>query len=138
MQHDVHTMHRPRRHRSAVGSASAQQMPVHVVDVDGGQLVHRQMTEQRLEMTLDHAAVLAQRRRRPCRRGVGQPAVQQIGDRAGAQPGVAGLLDEDGQFAGGVTARAVHGLGRPALAAGVGVDAEVDAQLPAVGAAFTK
>jgi hypothetical protein len=54
------------------------------------------------------------------------------------QPGVVGLLDEHSQLGAGVTARAVHGLGCPAFAPHVGVDAEVDAQLPAVQAALTK
>jgi hypothetical protein len=98
MQHDVHPMHRPRRQRATVRSAGAQQVPVEVVDVDGGHVVHRQMTEQRLEVALDHAAVLAQRRRRPGRRGMGQPVVQQISDRARPQPGVAGLVDEHSQL----------------------------------------
>jgi hypothetical protein len=53
-------MHGARRQRAAPGSAGAQEVPVDVVDVEGGQLVHREMADQRLEVTLDHAAVLAQ------------------------------------------------------------------------------
>jgi hypothetical protein len=41
MQHDVHPMHPAGRQRATAGSAGAQQVPVDVVDVDGGQLVHR-------------------------------------------------------------------------------------------------
>jgi hypothetical protein len=89
-------------------------------------------------MTLDDAAILTQRRSRPARRRVRQPAVEEVGDRAGWQPGIAGLLDELAQLSCGVPSRPVHRLGRPALAAGVGVDTQVDAQLPAVGAALTK
>ena len=102
MQHDVHPMNGARREWSTISTAGAQQVSVEVVDVDGGQLVHRQMAEQRLEMMLDDAAGLTQRRGRPRRRRMRQPAVEQIGDRAGAKPGVAGLLDELGEPSGGV------------------------------------
>jgi hypothetical protein len=59
MQHHVHPMHRARRQWLPAGIAGAQQVPVDVVDVNRRrQLVHGQMAEQRLEMSLDHAAVL--------------------------------------------------------------------------------
>lgn len=54
------------------------------------------------------------------------------------QAGIAGLLDELGEAGRGVTPRAVHGLGRPALTATLRVDAEVDAQLPAVDAPLSE
>jgi hypothetical protein len=56
----------------------------------------------------------------------------QFPHRAGPGPGVAGFLDERGELAFGVAARAVDGLGRPALTATVSVEAEIDAQLPRV------
>ena len=61
-----------------------------------------------------------------------------IGDRSGAQPGVAGLLDEVSEPGGDVAAGAVHRLGRPPLAVGLGVDTHVHAQLPAVRAPLPK
>jgi hypothetical protein len=99
MQHDVDPMHRASRQWPTLRTAGAQQTPIEVVDVDGGQLVHRQMPEQRLEMTLDDAPVLAQRRGRPAGRSVGQPAIEQIGNRARPQPRITGLLDELSQLA---------------------------------------
>jgi hypothetical protein len=91
----------------------------------------RQLAEQRREVTLDDAAVPPQRRCRPTRRGVRQPTVEEVGDRACSQPGVAGLIDELAQPFSGVPSGALHRLGGPPLLAGVGVDTEVNRRLPA-------
>ena len=84
----------------------AQQMPVDIVNVHRRQLVHRQMTQQRLEVTLDDAAGLAQRRSRPGRRRMRQPAFEEIGDRTGSKPGITGLLNELAQLSGVMTTSA--------------------------------
>jgi hypothetical protein len=116
---------------SAITAAATQQVPVEVIDIDRGQLVHGEMTEVGLEVMLDDAARLAQSGRRPRGRRVRHPAVEQIGDGAGPQAGVAGLLDELGETRRRVTARAVHRRGRPPLAAPLRIDTEIDPQLPA-------
>ena len=53
-------MHRGRREWPPLRSAGTQHVSRDVVDVHRGQLVHRQMPEQRLERTVDHAAVPTQ------------------------------------------------------------------------------
>jgi hypothetical protein len=45
MEHDVDAVDRARRQRATRSSAGAQEMSVDIVDVDGGQLAHRQVTE---------------------------------------------------------------------------------------------
>ena len=119
-----------------VGLPGGEEMAVDVVDVDGGDLGDGEVSEQWLEVTFDHAAGLAHRRRRP-REGRGrEPAVQQVGHRAGPHAGVPGFVDELGEAGGGVPLGAVHRLGRPPLPAAVRVNTEVDAQFPAVLATF--
>jgi hypothetical protein len=120
------------------GCRAVEELDVGDAAAAGGQLVHRQVPQERLEVTLDDAAVLAQRRSRPAGRGVGQPTLEQVGDRPGSQPGIPGLLDELVQLSSGVPSGAVNGLGCPPLFTGVGVDTEVDAQLPAARSALTK
>jgi hypothetical protein len=70
------SVNRPWGQWSAIVAAAAQLVPVEVVDVERGQLVDCQVAQVRLEVVLDDAARLAQGRRRPGRRRVGQPAVE--------------------------------------------------------------
>lgn len=134
----MHPMHGARSQRTAAGPTATQEVPIEVVDVDCGELVDGQVAQVRLEVMLDDAARLTQGGGRPRRRRMRQPAVEKIGDGAGAQAGVAGLLDELGEAGRRVATCAVHSLGRPSLAAALWVDAEIDAQLPAVDAPLSK
>jgi hypothetical protein len=45
MQHHMYPMNGARRQRATLSSAGAQQMSIDIVDVDGGQLAHCQVTE---------------------------------------------------------------------------------------------
>ena len=85
-------------------------MGIQVVDVGGGQLGHRKVSEVWDEVTVNDRASLAGRWRCPRRRGCGEPPLQQIGHRPSSQPGIASLGYEIGQLALGVAASAVDGL----------------------------
>jgi hypothetical protein len=63
---------------------------------------------------------------------------QQISDRAGATSRVPRFLSELDELSGGVATGAVHRLGGTPLLAAVGIAAEIDTQLPAIGSALTK
>ena len=56
--------------------------------------------------------------------------LQQITHRARPDAGIPGLFNEGGELGLGVPSRAVNGLGYPPLAAGVGIDTPIDAELP--------
>jgi hypothetical protein len=69
---------------------------------------------------------------------VRQPTFEEVRDRACSQPGITGLLDELAQLCRGVPSGTVNGLGGPPLPAGVGVDTDIDPELPAARSVFTK
>jgi hypothetical protein len=102
MQHDVHPMEGARGQRTSLSPAGAQQTSIDVVDVNGGQHVDHEMPKERLEMTLDDAAILTLRRRRP----PGEACVNQRSSRSATvprtQPDVTGLLHELAQLCSGV------------------------------------
>jgi hypothetical protein len=65
VQHDMDSVHGPRREPAGVASANAQQVGVEVVDVRGGQLGDGQVAEMREQVVGDDRAGLADRRGSP-------------------------------------------------------------------------
>lgn len=93
------------------------------------------MPEVRLQMEVDDRARVAQRWGRPARRGRIEPTLQQVGERAGANPSLSDLDEEILELATSEALRPVYGLGDPPLVT-ASVDPLVDAELPGIPAAL--
>ena len=119
-------VHRARRQRLPLSAAPPQEIGVEVIDVHGGQLGDGMVAEMRYQVAAQQAAGLTNGRGRPAGRRRGEPSFQQLGDRAGVDPGSLCFLDQGAELLVGVAAAAVHGAGGPAFLTGVGVAAQVD------------
>jgi hypothetical protein len=85
---------RPWRERAVASAAGTQEEPVEVVDVCRGELGHVQMAEMRGEIAVDHGAGVAGSGYCPAGRCGLEPAVKQIGEGAGSDPGPTSLGDQ--------------------------------------------
>jgi hypothetical protein len=135
VQNAVDPGHRSRRERTVTSAAGPQEMSVEVVDVGGGEFGQVEVAEVRPEVAVDDGAGVAHRGGRPVGRGGLEPSVEQISERAGADPGTTGLSHKVLELAAGEPLGAVDGLAQPPWAPCSRIGAQVDAKLPRVAAA---
>jgi len=109
---------------------------VKVVDLGGRELGDSEMAEVGLQVVLEEAPRLPKRARGPVSQSGGKPSIEQLRHTASAHAHVAGLGEKALELLARLAFAAPNRSRDPALSAARGVDARVNAQLPAVRTAF--